>query len=271
MSTGDTESVLAEMLSTRKEFCTATVVRTFGSTLAKPGFKIVVDAEGNILAGTLGGACPEGSVAEVCVDAMRQRQPRTLKVFLEDAAKSVASAVRSSADELYVETNCGGQMELFIEPYLSPERVFLFTEGGRDYIAETLILLAKATGFETLVFDPTESVKGADQRYPDVRLDDLKVGDSDYAVVLTRGRMDLDVLTEVSRYPFRFVGLMASKNRLQADVQALRSKGIREDFIKSIHCPLGADIGAQTPAEIAVSIIAELVAERRGKQVARKS
>ncbi|MEM3670218.1 MAG: XdhC family protein [Thermoprotei archaeon] len=271
MSGTEFDAKMREMLSGGQAFCVATVVKTVGSTLAKQGFKILVDSQGNILAGTLGGACPEGTVAELASQCISRRSPRLVKVFLEDAGRAVAAATVEKDDEIHVETNCGGNMEIFLDPYVGPERLFVFTDGGKDDVASAFIKMAKLVGFEVNLVDPTETVEGADKRTPRPELSGLDIGEHDYAIVLTRGKTDIEVLTEVSKHKFGFVGLLASKTRFGADIEQLRSRGVSQEFLASIRSPLGVDIGAQTPAEIAVSILAEVVAKKRNKSVQRKT
>lgn len=265
---------VSQLVSAGKQFALATVVRTEGSTLAKPGFKIVVDEDGNVVSGTLGGGCPEGPIVEIALQAIKQKAPRLVRVHLVDAGKSLQEAcvtTRTSEDELYVETNCGGNMEIFVDPYTKRDRLVIISDGGRDEVANWLARLGGQVGFEVHVIDPTGMVEGADRLH---QLDDISRFDfrpDDYVVAVTRGRLDVAALEALSKVKCRFVGLMASKQRISDDFAKLRARGVSEEFLASIHAPVGADIGGITPQEIALSILADVVAVKRGKHVPHKS
>lgn len=110
---------MIEMATRQEPFAVATVVRIEGSSLGKPGFKMIVSKRGEIVYGTLGGVCPEAPIIDVALETMENGSPRLVKVYLEDVESSVRGLARSnSADEIYVETNCGGRMEIYIEPYI---------------------------------------------------------------------------------------------------------------------------------------------------------
>jgi len=126
-------------------------------------------------------------------------------------------------------------------------------------------------GFEVHVIDPTGMVEGGDRLH---QIDDVakfEFKPDDYVVAVTRGRLDVQVLEALSKVRCRFVGLMASKQRINDDFTKLRARGVSEEFLSKIHAPVGADIGGITPQEIALSILADVVAVRRGKHVQHKS
>lgn len=265
---------VSELVSRGKQFALATVVRTEGSTLAKPGFKIIVDEDGNVVSGTLGGGCPEGPIVEVALQAIREKRPRLVRVHLVDAGKSLSEAcvtTKSSEDEIYVETNCGGNMEIFVDPYTKKDRLVVISDGGRDEVASWVATLGGQLGFEVHIIDPTGMVEGDGVVH---QLDDISKFEfrpDDYVVAVTRGRLDVPALEALSKVKCRFVGLMASKQRISDDFAKLRARGVSEEFLSTIHAPVGADIGSVTPQEIALSILADVVAVKRGKHVPHKS
>ena len=111
--------VVAGLVEKGQPFAVATVVKTAGSSLGKPGFKTVISKDGDVLYGSLGGACPESALAATAKQTLMNGQPKTVTVFLEDTEKSVASAFRvRGEEEIHVETNCGGEMQVYVEPYL---------------------------------------------------------------------------------------------------------------------------------------------------------
>ncbi len=127
-----------DQLAERGEpFAVATVVRIHGSSLGKPGFKAVVSREGRIVFGTIGGVCPESAVATMSQEAIRTGRARVVTVHLEDARSAVDGTLRNpDPDEVYVETNCGGTMEIYVEPYLPADRLILIGQGGKDDVED---------------------------------------------------------------------------------------------------------------------------------------
>ncbi len=266
--------VLGQMVEGRRPFSVATVVRIAGSSLGKPGFKMIINSEDQIVYGTLGGACPEGPIVEVAHEVMETAEPRLIKVFLDDVKSAVEATVTSrDRDEIHVETNCGGVMEIYVEPYLPQERLIIVGAGGRDPVEDSLVHLGKLMGFEVLVIDHKPVLSNR----PDVLIDDvdfdlsrLRFSDRDSVVLLTRGERDVGYLAAISKAKVRYVGLMASRHRISEDLKGLQKKGVSEAFLKALHAPIGLDIGAESPSELALSIMAEIVAIRHGRQLPRK-
>ena len=144
-----TASVLAKMIDTLASrgtpFAVATVVKTEGSSLGKPGFKDISGA-GEVVYGSLGGVCPESAIASAAKITMRTGSPKMVKVFLENVEDAVGAVLKSqSEDEIHVETNCGGTMEINIEPYLPQQRLVLIGQGGKDDVEEALVKLGKCS------------------------------------------------------------------------------------------------------------------------------
>jgi len=265
---------LNELASRREAFAVATVTKTEGSTLAKPGFKILISGRGDVVRGTLGGGCPEGPICEVALRAMLDGSPRVVRVHLVDAAKAVAGTMReSSEDEIYVETDCGGTLEVFVEPMLPTERVILVGQGGRDDIEDALVHQAKALGFEVVVVDPMPDLREAPDAIVKSAVVDPKtipIGNRDSIVVLTKGERDVDILESLSKTNARFVGLLASRRRLRKDMEELERRGVPQPFLSRLHAPIGLDIGARTPPELALAIMADVLATKYGRDVPHK-
>jgi len=265
---------LNELASRREAFAVATVTKTEGSTLAKPGFKILISGRGDVVRGTLGGGCPEGPICEVALRAMLDGSPRVVRVHLVDAAKAVAGTMReSSEDEIYVETDCGGTLEVFVEPMLPTERVIVVGQGGRDDVEDALVHQAKALGFEVVVVDPMPDLREAPDAIVKSAVVDpetFPIGNRDSIVVLTKGERDVDVLESLSKTNARFVGLLASRRRLRKDMEELERRGVARDFLSRLHAPIGLDIGARTPPELALAIMADVLATKYGRDVPHK-
>lgn len=110
--------LFAELAAGDVPFAVATVVKIEGSSLGKPGFKALISGRGEVLGGSLGGVCPESAIVDVAKETIASGVPKTVKVFLEGTDRSVeATFTHRSGDEIHVETNCGGMMEIFVEPY----------------------------------------------------------------------------------------------------------------------------------------------------------
>ena len=265
---------MSDLAGRREGFATAVVTKTEGSTLAKPGFKILITGEGEVVDGTLGGGCPEGPIVEAALAAMRSGEPRVLRVHLVDAADAVAGTVRNPhPDEIYVETDCGGTLEVFIEPMLPNERLVLIGQGGKDDVEDALVHLGKVLGFEVVVVDPMPTLReppDALVKAAGIDPGSFPLGERDYVVVLTKGDRDVAILEALSKSKAKFVGLLASRHRLQKDLEGLRELGVGKAFLDALHAPIGLDIGAKTPPELALAILADVVATKYGKDVPHK-
>jgi xanthine dehydrogenase accessory factor len=275
MKTEEFVQAVGKLTSMKEPFAVATVVKVEGSTLGKPGFKVVITKDGEVAAGTLGGVCPESAIVSVALETIKTGEPRTVKVFLEDVGEAVGAVVRGqNPDEIHVETNCGGAMEVYVEPYMPSERIVLIGNGGKDDVEDYLVKLAKLLDYETVVIDHMPVLS----EQPDILIKDVdydvsrfNFSSTDSVVVLTKGERDVPILESVLKSAHvRFLGLLASRKRARDDLEELRRRGLDEKLIETIHTPVGADIGAVTPAEIAVSIMAEVIAVRHGKHLPHK-
>ncbi|HEY7409179.1 MAG TPA: XdhC/CoxI family protein [Vicinamibacteria bacterium] len=235
-----------------------TVVATEGSTPQKAGARMVVYPDGTIV-GTIGGGCVEAEMTWRARQAIETRRPQLASYDL--------TPDQAGEDGLV----CGGRMQVFIEPIEGTPTLCLF---GAGHVAQPLARMAKAVGFRVEVADDRLKFANRD-RFPDadlVVLDDfasaaarMTLGRNSYAVVVTRGhRGDEDALEAVLGKGLRFVGLLGSRPKLVHVVSALEERGLPAEQLASIHCPLGVEIGAATPEEIAVSVLAQMIAVRRG-------
>lgn len=266
---------MGNLVNRREPFAVATVVKTEGSSLGKPGFKVMISKDGGVLYGSLGGVCPESAIVGVARQTMVTGQPKTVKVFLEDVEKAVEGVVKSkSEDEIHVETNCGGTMEIYVEPYMPQQRLVIIGQGGKDDVEEALVKIGKMLDFEVIVIDhspvlseePDELIKDSD-----FDISKFKFYDSDSVVVLTKGARDVEILSRLSKFRLRYVGLMASRQRASEDLKEMRKIGVDQKFLDNLRTPIGVDMGSVTPAEIALSIISEIVAVKYGKQMPNRS
>jgi len=275
MKQAEFAKMIDSLASKGAPFAVATVVSIEGSSLGKPGFKVVISGAGEVLYGTLGGVCPESAIVTAAKMTMRTGAPKMVKVFLEGVENSVGAVLKSqSEDEVHVETNCGGKMDIYIEPYLPQQRLILIGQGGKDDVEDALVRMGKSLDYDVVVIDhspvlseqPDELIKDVDYD-----LDAFPFTNTDSVVVLTRGERDVGTLVTLSKFKLRYVGMLGSRQRVREDAAKLKDAGASEEFIAALRAPIGADIGAVTAAEIALSILAEIVATRYGKEVLRKA
>lgn len=257
---------LKELAEGGKPFAVATVVRIEGSSLGKPGFKTIVGG-GNVLYGSLGGVCPESAIVSTAESVIASGKPKTVKIFLEEAGRAIAGMARSkNEDEIYVETFCGGMMEVYVEPYLPSDRLVLIGQGGKDDIEDALVKLGRFLDLEVIVIDRTPVLTEAPDAIvrnaaEDLSNFDFREGDS--VVLLTKGAYDIPALKGLSSRKVRYVGMLASRKRIKEDFDRLQSEGVSDEFLKSVHTPIGLNIGAISPEEIALSIAAEIIGVMR--------
>lgn len=251
----------ARLTSQGERFALVTVVRTAGSTPRKPGAKMIVRASGESV-GSVGGGAIEQALVDEARAALAAGEPRLVRRHLtHDLAMC-----------------CGGEVEAFIEPLGQRELLVLF---GGGHINAALCPIAAQLGFEVIVCDDLEEL-ASEERFPAARrlVRSFEVRDVGAAfdagtsvVVATRDHaVDQRVLEQLfaAGASPRYLGVIGSQAKLLKFRRRLEAKGVGGPFIASIRGPIGVHVGAQTPAEIAVAVAAELVAVRRGVEVVAK-
>lgn len=243
----------------------ATIIRVNGSIPSHTSAKLLVRGDGSI-AGTIGGGCVEAEVWNAARDVLDTGKPRLLSFNLgQDAA----------ADNGLI---CGGQMEVYVEPVLPQPVAFIF---GAGHISRGLSRAAALAGFETVVIDDRETFASRD-RFPEAAavhagdyeaiFPQLPVGPESYIVIVTRGhRDDLRVLRWAAATPARYVAMVGSKRKVLALAAELRKEGVPPAALERLFAPMGLEIGAITPEEIAISVVAEMIAVRRNAPPAWRS
>jgi xanthine dehydrogenase accessory factor len=235
----------------------ATIVNVRGSIPSFQSAKMLVRDDGSI-AGTIGGGCVEAEVWEAARAVIASEKPRTLSFDLNQDPKYDTGLV------------CGGTLEIFIEPVLPAPLLYIF---GAGHVGLELARAASAAGFAIIVADDRDAYANR-ERFPQAReviaqdygqaMAALTPGPSAYIVVVTRGhRDDLRVLRWAVQTPARYIGMVGSRRKAITLARELTSEGLSEELVQRVHSPVGLDIGAVTPEEIAVSIVAELIAIRR--------
>jgi xanthine dehydrogenase accessory factor len=250
---------LAEALEKGEEVALVTIVSSNGSTPQRVGAKMLVYSDGRTV-GTIGGGCYENESFWKAREAIKDRKPLTVKYDLNDDFAQENGLV------------CGGQMEVFIEPVEAAPEVYVF---GAGHVGYFVAKMAHDVGFKVHVIDDREKFAsterfgdGIDVIVEDIPtwLDANKLPSTSYAVIVTRGHVhDLDALRALVGQNLRYVGLIGSKAKVRRIYDALREEGMDAEQLSRVHAPIGLDIGAITPQEIAVSILAELIAVKHGK------
>jgi xanthine dehydrogenase accessory factor len=235
----------------------ATIVNSRGSIPSFQTAKMLIRDDGSI-AGTIGGGCVEAEVWQAAREVIASEKPRTLSFDLNQDPKYDTGLV------------CGGTLEIFIEPVLPVPLLYIF---GAGHVAIELFKTARNAGFECIVIDDRQAYANA-ERFPgaqqivaedfDDALHEITPGESSYIAIATRGhRDDMRVLRWAVQTPARYVGMVGSKRKAITVFRELSREGLKSEMFDRVHSPVGLDIGAVTPAEIAVSIVAEMIAVRR--------
>ena len=252
-------AALAEALQRGEEVALVTITASTGSTPQRVGAKMLVYADGRTV-GTIGGGCYENDAFWKAREAIKARRPANVKYQLTDDFAEESGLI------------CGGQMEVFIEPVEPAPEVYIF---GAGHVGHSLARMAHETGFRVHIMDDREKFASAD-RFPDgvqAIVADIPewlatnaLPSTAYAVIVTRGhRHDLEALRALAPRALRYLGLIGSRAKVKRVYDALIAEGIDRETLRSVHAPIGLDIGAITPQEIAVSILAELIAVKHGR------
>src|SRR5438874_12682391 len=236
-----------------------TIVSTTGSTPQRIGAKMLVFADGRIV-GTIGGGCYENDAFGKAREAIRTRKPQLVHYELDDDFAQETGLI------------CGGQMDVYIEPIEPSPELYIV---GAGHVGFHLGRLAHEVGFRVHVVDDREKFANA-ERFPaavEIVVEDIpawiaraNLAAHAYAVIVTRGHTnDLEALRALAPRDLRYLGLIGSRAKVARIFDALTATDIPADHLKRVHAPIGLDIGAVTPQEIAVSILAELIAVKHGK------
>jgi len=239
---------LAAGLRERGEpFALATVVRCERPTSAKPGAKALIRPDGRVT-GWVGGACAEPVVAREALAALRDGQPR-LVVLVGDGGRDPTRT--EGIVHFPMTCHSGGTLEIYVEPFL-PKALLVLV--GHGPVIDTLATLGETAGHAVRVL-PADAVAMA--------LRGLALGATSSVVVATHGDDDETALTAVLASAAGYVSLVASRKRAATIVETLRQRGVAAEQLARLKAPAGLDIGAVTPEEIAVSILAEIIQARR--------
>ncbi len=239
----------------------ATIVHANGSIPSFESSRMLVRDDGTIV-GTVGGGCVEAEVWAAAREVLQTEQPRKLVFNLNQDPSYDTGLI------------CGGTLEIFVEPILPVPRLYLF---GGGHVSLAVARVAQVAGFDIVVTDDRAAFANA-ERFPmasrfftsfEEAFEKIRPDASSYLVIATRGhRDDMRVLKWAITTPARYIGMIGSRRKVIAIYRALEREGIPLDRFARVHAPIGIEIGALTPEEIAVSVVAELIAVRRNATAA---
>ena len=239
----------------------ATIVQVNGSIPSFESAKMLIREDGSFV-GTVGGGCVEAEVWNAAREVLESEKPRHLNFNLgQDAAYDNGLI-------------CGGQLTVFVEPVVPQPRAYIF---GAGHISKAISKIAGIAGFATVVIDNREQFASR-ERFPEADelyaaeyeevFPKLLINSSSYVVIVTRGhRDDMRVLRWAAGTQPRYLAMIGSKRKTIATIRELEKEGIPRDAFTRLHAPMGLDIGAITPEEIAVSVVAEMIAARRSPEM----
>ena len=235
----------------------ATIVQVNGSIPSYESAKLLVREDGS-MAGTIGGGCVEAEVWNAAREVIETERARTMKFSLgQDAAYDNGLI-------------CGGQLEVFVEPIVPQPKAYIF---GAGHISKSLSKVATMAGFASIIVDNRDTYANT-ERFPEAEavhcaeyeeiFPQLDIRDTSYIIIVTRGhRDDMRVLEWAVTTQARYIAMIGSKRKVINVIKELQASGMRPAAFERIHAPMGFEIGAITPEEIAVSVVAEMIAVRR--------
>jgi xanthine dehydrogenase accessory factor len=253
----------------RKPVALALVTQTMGPAPRKAGTKMLVYPDGRIV-GTIGGGALEDRVIKVAILSLHDHQIKYLRFNL-NTEKQPKKASQENLGMI-----CGGDMELYIEPILPEPKLYII---GAGHISQSLAQMAHLVGFEITVIDPDKHYTNR-VRFPESiahqvivsgfkkAIDTFHFDESSYITIITRSHVgDTESLTACLKknQPFAYLGMIGSHQKIKAVFAKLAKSGIPRKKLNLVHAPIGLDIGAQTPEEIAISILAELISVKYHK------
>jgi xanthine dehydrogenase accessory factor len=266
---------ILDAISTRKSagepFAVATVVRTVAATAAKAGAKAVILKDGTISEGWIGGGCARAAVLKAAKEALADGRSRLVSVQPPDALDGKGVTAGDERDGVrFAKNMCPSQgtMDIFVEPMLPRPEVIVL---GASPVAVAVADFARRAGFTVTVCAPAtdQGAFGEVDRRIEGYVVPVEDAGSRYVVVSTQGRGDEAALLAALSIDPNYVAFVGSRKKADALKSAVLNQGARIERVAKIKAPAGLDLGAITPEEIAISIVAEIVAARRGERSAR--
>jgi len=245
-------AIMARYQADKRPFALATVIRVTGSASAKPGSKALIDPEGRNVFGWVGGGCAETLVREESLAAIAERRTRIVMVDLDDEVLGVGMP-------------CGGNMEVYIEPYFPPKHLLIV---GHNRLARHLSLLGSSLGFAVSIHSPaaeTGHFPTADAVIRD-QWDAVSIPTDGSVVICADHEGQLPALRRSLQSHPVHLAMVARRSRLHILGRVLRNEGVSQRELERVRTPAGLDLGGETVEEISLGIMGELLAGERGKR-----
>lgn len=246
-----------ELREKGEAFAVATVVRFEAPVSGKPGDRAIVRGNG-ALWGWIGGGCAQPAVIRESLRALQDGAPRLVRIHPQAGGDGGEGVV-----DYTMTCHSGGSLDIFIEPVVPKPHIVIF---GRSAVAQTLARLGKAMHYKVSAIAPganSEHFPNIDAIYETIDLGAVKMTPKTFAVVSTQGEFDEEALTEALRGGAPYVAFVASPKKAQKIFEALGARGVSQRELERVVSPAGVEIGAVSPEEIAVSILAQIVEKGR--------
>ncbi|MDA8201493.1 MAG: XdhC/CoxI family protein [Chloroflexi bacterium] len=247
---------LAQAVAGGRAAVLATIVATSGSVPRHVGTKMIVHADGSMV-GTIGGGMVEDAIRRDALEALRRDEPGLHRYALQDTERGDFGV-------------CGGTMTVFLEPHASPRTVFVI---GAGHVGKAVVDLAHWLGYRTVVVDERaemldeDALPRADVRFAGTVADAIAahpITERTSVIVVTRSQtLDAQIVPLLLETEAGYIGVMGSRRRWEITKRAVEASGVAEGSLARVHHPIGLEIGAETVEEIAVSIMAQVVASSR--------
>jgi len=260
--------LVAQLKAAEQAFVLATVVRTVSVTAAKAGAKAIIRPNGTIAAGWIGGGCAKGAVLKAAREALADGEPRMVSVQPEDMLAELGVKPGENRDGVRFASNMcpsKGTMDIFIEPVLPHPSLVIF---GGSPVAMSLAAQARQLGYHVTLAAPAGDLSAVPDT--DMLVDGFAPGELNQArrfiVVSTQGKGDEAALRAAVAIEAEYHAFVGSRRKMAALREKLVANGVAPEAIDRVKAPAGLDLGAITPEEIAMSILAEITVERRRGQ-----
>ena len=260
--------LVAQMKAAEQAFVLATVVRTVSVTAAKAGAKAIIRPDGTVVAGWIGGGCAKGAVLKAAREALADGEPRMVSVRPENLLAELGVKPGDTREGVRFASNLcpsKGTMDIFVEPVLPhPSLVIL----GASPVAMSLAAQAGRLGYHVTLAAPAADLSTAPDA--DMLIDSFRLGElhpaKRFVVVSTQGRGDEAALRAAVATEAAYHAFVGSRRKMAALRERLIGEGVAAAALDRVKAPAGLDLGAITPEEIAMSILAEITIERRRGQ-----
>ncbi len=244
-------SLIEELQQKREPFAVATVVETYGSVSAKTGSKAVIDSEGRLLAGWVGGGCAESTACQEAYDAIISGKTAIIDLDLDDEVLGTGMP-------------CGGGMRVYIEPVLPSPSIWLM---GHGRVAEVICEMGSILGYDVVVNDlgaePERFPKAQQVITDDLDYAQLQPKPDDYVVIATQAKGDHESMLRALASESQYIALIASRKRSRLVMEFLHREGFSDADLQRVMAPSGMDLNPRTPEEIALCILSEVTLVRR--------